>query len=198
MAASKTSIISYSVSLIGHAPVTTLEDADDLVISAEQSYDMNLPNILSMANWRFATQIAQLSQLVETPPPQYKKIYQLPSGFLKNLRLHPNVSKWDIFENSKIYTDFDGDLYMEYIFKPDESKFPNHFQRVIAFAIASELALSNAEKVDYYSALQNGYNKVLAEAAAIEAQNRPNFYMQDFPMLTKRFIAGNISNTTVS
>ncbi len=40
MAYTKTSIISLAVQILGHKPIITLDNADDLVISAEQAFDI--------------------------------------------------------------------------------------------------------------------------------------------------------------
>ena len=56
-----TSIISLAVEqLLGHKPIQSLDDADDLVTAAEQAFDILLPSVLSTGNWRFSIQIQQL------------------------------------------------------------------------------------------------------------------------------------------
>src|SRR5690606_24678298 len=138
-------------------------------------FDMLLPALLSQNNWRFATQIQQLSQSVETPPDPWKTIYLLPAGWLKTLRVYPNIYVWDIYENSKIYAQYQGEFFMEYVFTPDVSKLPSHFVLYFVKEIAAYLALSNAERPDYYQQLKADAVSSFAMAAAVEAQNRPQF-----------------------
>jgi len=104
MGVTKTSIISNSLALLGHAPIISLDNADALTVAAEQAYDLLLPGILSTNNWRFAANIQPLVQLLEIPPAPWGAVYQLPSGFLKLLRLYPNIYEFDIYNNSKLYT----------------------------------------------------------------------------------------------
>lgn len=190
MAYTKTSIISLAISLMGHKPIQTLDNADDLVISAEQAFDVLLPAVLSTGNWRFAVQIAQLSQLVETPPTgsPWTSVYQLPSGYLRNMTVWPINYQYDIYENRKIYSCWSGDMWMEYAFVPDVSKLPPLFVNYFVFEIAAFLALSNAEKPEYFTTLEAKRIQMQGMAAAAEAQNRPNYIQVDIPVLTNRMV----------
>ena len=198
MAQSKVSIISNAITLLGHAPITSLTNGDNMVVAAEQAFDMLLPGTLSTNNWRFATQIQQLSESVETAPEPWKTIYLLPAGWLKTLRVYPNVYVWDIYENSKIYAQYQGEWYMEYIFMPDVSKLPAHFVQYFCYEIAAYLALSNAQKPEYYDRLEAKRTTSFAMCAAIEAQNRPQFTQATFPVLNNRYLGGIIGNTVGS
>lgn len=191
----KTFIISNAVTQLGHAPVVSLIDQDELVVSAEQAYDMLLPSILSQGNWRFATKISQLSQLNETPPTPYKYVYQLPSGWLKTISVWPNTYDWDIFNNEKIYTFQDSEWWMQYVYQPDVSHLPPLFVHYFTVEIAAYLALSNAEKTDYYTVLESKREKLQAMAMGVDTQNRPQFTQVDFPVLGNRYIGGTYPNS---
>lgn len=65
MALTKVQIISNALAQLGHAPVVSLIDQDELVVAAEQAFDMLLPSVLSANNWRFASKIEQLSFLLK-------------------------------------------------------------------------------------------------------------------------------------
>lgn len=196
MAQSKTSIISNVVTILGHTPIASLDDGDQMVTAAEQAFDLLLPSILSQNNWRFATQIQQLSESVEVPPARWKTIYLLPAGWLKTIRVYPNIYVWDIYENSKIYAQFQGEFFMEYIFQPDVSKLPFHFINYFVWEIAAYLALSNAQRPEYYSVIEAKRIASYAMAAAIEAQNRPQFTQAIFPVLNNRML-GTIIGSSV-
>jgi hypothetical protein len=197
MATTKTSIISNSVTLLGNSPITTLDNANDLVTAAEQAFDMLLPSVLSNNNWRFAVQIQQLSKTLETPPTEslYSAVYLLPAGFLKTIRVYPHNYNWEIFENKKIYTTFNSDtpFLMEYVFQPDISLLPPYFVNYFVFEIAAYLALSNAQKPEYYNVLEAKRIALQGSAAASDAQNRPNNTFANFPVLTNRNIESHIT-----
>jgi len=190
MATTKVKIISSAVALLGNAPVTTLNNANDLVNAAEQAYDLLLPSVLANNNWRFAVQIQQLSKTLEVPPQEtlYSAVYLLPAGYLKTIRVYPQNYGWEIFQSNKVYTNFNttSPFYMEYVFQPDPSLLPSYFVSYFVYEIAAYLALSNAQKPEYFSVLEQRRVSALAMAAASDAQNRPNSSQVDFPVLSNR------------
>lgn len=199
MAQSKVSILSNAITLLGHAPISSLENGDQMVVCAEQAFDMLYPAVLAENNWRFATQIQQLSQSIETPPPQYKTVYLLPADWLKTIRFYPPGNyMWDIYENSKIYSTFTGEFWMEYIFQPDISRLPIHFVKYFVYEIAAYLSLSSAEKTEFFSALEAKRIQSYAMCAAVEAQNRPQETLVNFPVITNRNLGSLIGNTVGS
>ena len=196
MAYTKTSIISLAVMLLGHAPIQTLDDADDLVISAEQAFDILLPSVLSTGNWRFSMRISQLTLSTEVPPPQtnFNQIYLLPAGYLKNIRIIPQNYVYEIYSNNQIWCNWgvQSPIYMEYAFLPEIAQLPAYFINYFIYEIAAFLALSAAQKPEFYTVLLAQKNVQWAIAAAADAQNRPQFVEYNIPMLTKRNITGII------
>jgi len=181
--------------MLGHEPIVSLINGDQMIVAAEQAFDMLLPAILSENNWRFATQIQELSLSVETPPSPWMSIYLLPAGWLKTIRVYPNIYVWDIYENSKIYAQYSGQFWMEYIFQPDISKLPAHFVKYFCAEIAAYLSLSNAQRPDFYAPIEQKRKEYFAMAAAVEAQNRPQFSQFTFPVLANRNLGTIIGNT---
>lgn len=199
MAMTKTKIVSNAVGFLGNQPITSLNTNNDLVRSAEQAYDFLLPDVLSRNNWRFACQIVQLSELVDTPPTYWKAIYQLPADFLKLIRLYPQNYSFEIYEGDKLYSMYSGqELFIEYLFQPSEALFPQYFSVLMSLEVAAYLAMSNAEKTEYYSAIEQRRINAMAMAAAIDNQNRPNFSLANFPVITDRNIGGILSSYSVS
>jgi hypothetical protein len=196
MAYTKTSIISLAVMLLGHKPIQTLDDADDMVISAEQAFDILLPSVLGTGNWRFSIQIQQLTLSTEIPPPQtnFNQIYLLPSGYLKNIRIIPQNYVYEIYSNNQIWCNWgtQSPIYMEYAYLPEIAQLPATFVNYFIYEIATFLSLSTAQKPDYFQALEAKKNVQWAIAAAADAQNRPQFVDWEIPMLTKRNITGII------
>jgi len=196
MAVTKESIISLAVMLLGHKPIITLDNQDDLVTAAEQFYDMLLPSILSTGNWRFAVQISQLSLSPMEPPvgTNWRNIYYLPAGFLKNIRIIPNNYVYEIYTGGLIYTNWGTStpIYMEYSFVPPTELLPMHFINYFIYEIAAPLALVSAQKPDFYQALLADKVKQHAMAAATDSQNRPQYSQVDIPMLNNRNITGII------
>lgn len=182
--------------LLGHKPVLSLDNADDMVIAAEQAFDILLPSILSTGNWRFAIKIEQLSLSTEIPPPQtnWTQIYLLPAGYLKNIRVIPQNYVYEIYSNNQIWCNWgtQSPIYMEFAFLPEIAQLPAYFINYFIYEIAGILCLSSAQKPDYFTAIQAQKNIQWAIAAATDAQNRPQFVQVNIPMLNKRNITGII------
>lgn len=182
--------------LLGHNPIQTLDNADDLVIAAEQAYDILLPSVLSTGNWRFAMQIQQLVLSTQVPPPQtnFQQIYLLPAGYLKNVRIIPQNYVYEIYNNSQIWCNWgtQSPIYMEFAYLPALATIPAVFINYFIYEIACFLSLSSAQKPDYFSALEAKRERQWAIAAASDSQNRPQFVDWEIPMLTKRNITGII------
>lgn len=196
MAYSKTSIISLAVMLMGHAPIQTLDNADDLVTAAEQAFDILLPSVLATGNWRFSMKIEQLVLSTQVPPPQtnWQNIYLLPAGYLKNIRIIPQNYVYEIYSNSQIWCNWGtmSPVFMEFAYLPDIAQLPASFVNYFIYEIASFLCLSSAQKPDYFAAMIAQKNTQWAIAAAADAQNRPQFVQWEIPVLTKRNITGVI------
>lgn len=197
----KIGILSLAIMLLGHKPIQTLDNADDLTIAAEQAFDMLLPSVLATGNWRFSIQIQQLSLSVMVPPPQtnWQNIYLLPAGYLKNIRIIPQNYEYEIYQNSQIYCNWGtmSPVFMEYAFLPDVEQLPLVFINYFIYEIACFLALANAQKPDYFQALESKKNTQWAIAAATDAQNRPQFTQVNIPVLNKRNITGLIGGVIV-
>lgn len=196
MAYTKTSIISLAVMLLGHKPIQTLDNADDLIIAAEQAFDILLPSVLGTGNWRFAMKIEQLVLSTQIPPPQtgWQNIYLLPAGYLKNIQIIPNNYVYEIYSNSQIWCNWgtQSPVYMEFAYQPVIATLPAPFVNYFIYEIAGFLCLANAQKPDYFNALMAQKNIQWAIAAASDSQNRPQFVEWQIPMLTKRQVGGII------
>lgn len=220
MAMTETIVISNAITLLGHAPITTLSNPDQLTNAAIQAYNMLLPGILSQNNWRFAINIQPLVRSLEIAPSPWGAVYNLPTGFLKLIRLYPNIYEFDIYNNSKLYTILQNgwngcgqpptpptpppdpccnrqqQFSIEYVFQPDVSQLPFRFVNYFIYEIALNLCLSSAQRPDYYTVLEKQRNYQYAMAAASEAQNRPQYSQVLFPVLTNRAIGGFIGNSS--
>lgn len=197
MALTKVQIISNAISNLGHAPISSLNGGDSLVVAAEQAFDMLLPASLSNNQWRFAVQIQQLSKSATTPPTYWKSIYLLPADFLKTVRIYPQMYQWEIYKNSEIYAQYDGELWLEYVYQPDPTLLPSSFVLYFIYEIATYLSLSNAEKTDYFRAMDQKRKETWAIAASIDTQNRPQSSQANIPVIDNRSIdtlTGNVSS----
>jgi hypothetical protein len=172
--------------MLGHKPIITLDadDADELVIAAEQAFDYLLPASISENSWRFACTITELAEINnEIPPTHWNKVYMLPAGYIGNIRIYPQNYAYEIYADQKVYSTWTGKVYMEHLFLPDISRLPPWFVKMFVLELAAWLCLSNAQKTEYYTVLENKKTVQLAIAMGLDAKNRPNYEFRDFPML---------------
>jgi hypothetical protein len=193
MAFSRVQIISHALTLMGRKPVSSLINQGDLVNCADQAFDLLLTTALSTSPWRFASTIAVLNKLNETPIGGYWKYsYALPSDYLKLLRLYPQTYIFELFSEERLYSNIDNSnipFYIEYIYKPDDGALPSYFVKYFAFELASYLALSSAQVPDYIQELERRRVIQLSIAQAADAQNRPQTPIQSHPMVSRRSIS---------
>jgi len=184
--------------VLGHKPIQSLNNADDMVVAAEQAFDILLPSVISTGNWRFAIKIEQLTLSTEVPPVQtgWQNIYLLPSGYLKNIRIIPQNYCYEIYSNNQIWCNWgvQTPVYMEFAYLPEIAQLPAYFVDYFIYEIASFSSLATAQKPEYMAALEQKKNMKWAIASSTDAQNRPQFNDWEIPILTKRNITGIIGN----
>jgi hypothetical protein len=186
MALTRVQIISNAVTLLGNKPINSLDGQNELVNAANQAFDAILESCISSNKWRFCT---QLPLLVDTPiDTRFKFIYQLPADYLCMVTVWPLFYDWEIFENQKLYANFNTTLYIEYIFLPSIGLFPAYFNHYFIYELAVYLALSSAQKPEYYPVLQAERNYRFGLACATDAQSRPATGLKSAPAITNRYV----------
>jgi hypothetical protein len=192
MPLTRVQIISQALTLMGKKPIMNLINQSDIVTAADQAFDYLLQATLSEGFWRFATRIVVLNLNVNVPVGGYWMFsYQLPADYLKLVHLWPQNYDFEMYENFQMYSNFNNSnqpLFLEYVFTPVVSNLPAYFVKYFVYELAAYLALSNAQKPDYYGELERKKGIELAIAQAADAQNRPQTPLQSAPMLQRRFV----------
>lgn len=195
MALTKVQTISNALTMLGKKPVTSLDTTDPLVNSAVQAYDFLLPACLAKNQWRFATNIEQLSQIANgTPIVKWQYSYALPGNFLKLICLYPQNYQFELYANNILYSNLNSPLYIEYVFQPADTELPGYFLEYFIYELATYLALSNAQSPQFAQFLEQKRGVQFAIACSIDAQNRPQTPLLSAPMLNDRAIGiGTVS-----
>jgi hypothetical protein len=193
MALTRTQIISQALTLLGKKPIMSLINQSDIVTALDQAFDPLIQSTLSTGNWRFAGTIVELALLVTKPiGGYYLYAYQLPADFLKLIHLWPQNYDFEVYQGNQIYSNYNNGstpLFLDYIFMPLIQNLPPYFVKYFYYELATNTALANAQRPDFYEALKAERNIVLAQAQAADAQNRPQTPLQSQPMLTRRFVS---------
>jgi len=190
----KVQIISRAFNLIGKGSISNI-GTDQLSAAASDAFDLLLEADLSGGMWRFAADIIQLNQLVQVPiDSRFRYIYQLPSDYLKLIRLYPQTWDFEIYKDGKIYTNVNNNLFLEYIRMVDVTALPPYFVKYITHELASWLAASNAQQPALTQYLDQKTDIYRSQAMAFDAQNRPQTPMVSAPVISNRFIATVIAD----
>jgi hypothetical protein len=124
---------------------------------------------------------------------EWQYIYQLPADYLKAVRQYPHNYAYEIFEQSQLYSNVQGPLYLEYIYQPVVSMLPAYFNIYLAYRIAQDLGLSNAHNVQFSQVLEQRMGVMMSQALAADAQNRPQTPLISQPIISDRGVTSLIN-----
>jgi hypothetical protein len=184
--ASKIQLISNALILIGDLPVTSLDGNTRAQVVASNLYDGIVQNELSKYRWGFARRKAQLSKLVETPiGNEWSTMYQLPADMLVLIKLNPNT-RYQIL-GDKIYINYDGPLYCDYIANVPEHDWPPYFSKMIEYSLGMDFAPSIRDSAVSMELLANQYTNASRMARFTDSQQHPQTPIQDRPFINVRY-----------
>lgn len=177
------SMSSNALLLIGHGTIASFAEGGAGAEVASNLYTTTYENLLTMHRWRFASAKRDLNRLVATPLNEWTYAYQLPADYLTAIKVYPDVD-YEIYED-KIYADVDS-LALDYIYKPDESRLPPYFVKLMEFHLAAQFSVpvtDNSTKAEEYRKM---YEDQLRRAKFIDSQARPNDAIVDSPFVEVR------------
>jgi hypothetical protein len=177
------SMCSNALLLIGHSTISSFTDPGAGPEVASNLYETTYENMLTMHRWRFATGKASLSRLTATPLNEWDYAFTLPANYLMMIRVYPD-SDYELYEN-KLYSN-QQEVDIDYVFKPDESRLPAYFVKLMEFHLASQFAIpvtDNTAKAEAYRVM---YENQLRRAKFIDSQSRPSDAIVDSPFLEAR------------
>jgi hypothetical protein len=183
---SKIQLISNALILIGDLPVTSLSGNSRAETVANNLYDNIVQNELTKFRWGFARKQAQLSLTVDEPiGTEWQSIYQLPTDMLVLIKLSPSI-RYQIL-GDKVYCNYSGTLYCDYIANVSESEWPVYFSKMIEYALAMDFAPSIRDSASSMQLLANQYLNASRMARFTDSQQHPQTPIQDQPFINVRY-----------
>lgn len=183
----KIQIQSLAAGLLGKGPVSSLADLGNFGAVLEEQYNLLKASKIAPHNWRFATKIQQLTQLVETPPVDiWKYVFALPADYMALRRVFPTTTNFQIFEFKKLFANT-APLSISYRYTPDEAYWPSYFVDYFTAALARRLALAVAESSGYADQMRAFELEQLPIALSTDAQSHPNDVLAVDPLIAVRF-----------
>jgi len=184
--ASKIQLISNALILIGDLPVTSLSGNTRAETVANNLYDNIVQNEISKFRWGFARRQAQLSLTTEVPiGTEWSSIYQLPANMLTLIKLSPSIN-YQIL-GDKVYCNYSGALYCDYIANVSEGTWPAYFSKMIEYALAMDFAPSIRDSASSMQLLANQYLNASRMARFTDSQQHPQVAIQDRPFINVRY-----------
>jgi hypothetical protein len=181
--ATSISMCSNALLLIGHGTISSFTEGGAGATVAANLYPTTYENLLTLFRWRFATAKRDLSRLTATPLNEWTYAYQLPADYLVGIKTWPQ-SDFEIYED-KLYSNLTA-VALDFIFKPDESRLPPWFVKLLEFALAAQFAIpitDSSTKAEEYRAF---YDEQFRRARFVDAQARPNDVILDSPFTEVR------------
>jgi hypothetical protein len=182
--ATKLSIISNSLLILGHDVLTSLSDSGRVARIAINLYDDIKQDELTSSNWNFAKQKVQLAKLTTDPVDEFSSAYQLPSDLLKLLKITPRTN-YRIY-GDKLYTNESGVIFADYIANVGEETFPPTFSRMLSMALAADEAIPVREDFATSQLLEQRYIKRRNRAVQADSSQTPQDRIASNPFIAAR------------
>ena len=184
--ASKIQLVSNALILIGDLPLVSLSGNSRAATVANALYDNIVQNELSKFRWGFARKETQLSLTTEVPiGTEWSSIYQLPADALTLIKLSPSIN-YQIL-GDKVYCNYSGSLYCDYIANVPEAEWPVYFSKMIEYALAMDFAPSIRDSASSMQLLANQYLNASRMARFTDSSQHPQVAIQDRPFINVRF-----------
>src|SRR6056300_878927 len=190
MAVTKVDIASRALVLVGANPISSFTDNSTEALITNTIYEEVVESTLAESHWRFAMGQKELSLLADAPTSRYEYAYQMPTDpaviTIMTVTNNDNPIPYARYED-KIYLNGYGSeskVYMDYVFRQDESLFPTYFRLALIYKLASAYGGALGRDAD----IINSY-ETKAERQLIKARNIASQETTSKKLNTTRFIA---------
>ena len=184
--ATKLSIISSALALIGAQPLQSLDDDTIEAMAATMMYDTTYESMLTICNWSFAKDVIQLNRTTQTPDYGYKYVYRVKGTVLKVINLNnSNDINYKLLNGNEIHTDKETATITALV-KVDENQLPADFINALTFELAGVLApiiTDTTTTTERFLALAR---QKLGQARIRDSQQQPATYTRHSPLVTAR------------
>lgn len=178
-------IASNALVLLGEEPIEAFDDDTVPANTMLRLYARTYKSLLTRRRWTFASGQSQLSKLLTAPSSRYQIAYQLPANMLDLLSVDPDYIQYDIY-GKKLYTDYDGELWIDHKYKPEENDLPDYFIEYMEAYLAMKAALPITEDVGKFNAMNALQKELAREARLADSKQRKNQGIKRFPLTQVR------------
>lgn len=171
MAADKLTIWNMALAHVGHQPLATLTDGVMAVGLLNLFYSPCRQDLLGMSAWPFARKTA-IPEGITPRDDGWEATYPYPSdalwvcnvypdGYPQSSKAMPTEVPWERTENG-ISCDYDGGVVIRYVKdEDDETMFPAEFADILAWSLATRIAMSVTADKNTAAMAENNYRQRL-------------------------------------
>jgi len=168
---------------IGAESIESFQDGTTESEMAAKLYNDLRDYILSIYPWRFTVRKStSLNKLIDAPENEFLFTYQLPNELTVLLKVLPAHVKYELGENQKLWTNYDGEIFVEYQYRPSEVRFPAYFNKMFVNYLASQFAIPITEDEGKAAYWQQQFELSFRRARLTDAKQRKGTGFKRFPI----------------
>lgn len=186
--ATKVSICSNALLLLGAKTINSLSEDSDRASIASNLYDSQRDAVLRSHPWNCAVKRVLLAPDSEVPAFDYGAQFSLPADWLRTISVGADGYEVDYkHEAGKILANGTV-LALRYIFRnTNEATWDALLVNAMEFKLAAEMAYPITGSASMADMMHQKFLQTLRQARAIDGQDDPPQTMGDFPLLNSRF-----------
>jgi hypothetical protein len=170
------SIVNQALTLLGADRIIAIDEDSENARKANAIYSLTRDEMLREHPWNFAVKQSLLSQLSTATTFDFDHAYQLPSDYLRILKVSDGsaaITDYKVKGNT-IMTD-DDTVYLEYIYKCDDtSLYDAQFTAALTAKLAFKLAFAVTNNMNIQQQMYKLYDEELSKAKATDGQESPD------------------------
>ena len=172
---SKTEVANTALSIVGEQPISSFSDNSRSARVVANRYDDVRRSVLREHFWNAAKARQKLAKLAQAPPFGWNYQYQLPSDWLRLVRINgrdPLSERYEI-EGLKLLTDMDPVRLVYIRDEQDPSKWDALLREAVAARLASEIAVPIVQSRQARNDAWQIYLQKLQSARTADAMDEP-------------------------
>lgn len=175
---------------IGIDPITSFGDGTAEADVAAMLYGGTRDALIAAYPWSFATGQIELAPITATPVADFDYAFQLPDDFLRALSVGAPALKTGSgvdyrIKERRIHCN-EPAIVLSYVFRPDESACPPHFDDALIARLAAEFCLPLTENTSRAQMAMQVSESKFSRARLIDSQQQTPNAFQDFSLVKVR------------
>jgi len=188
MPATRVSICSNALLLLGDLPIASLEEASDRAVLVANLYESMRDSMLRAHPWNCATKRVVLAPDSEIPAFGFSRSFLLPGDWLRTLKVGQDLDGADYrMESGRILADATV-LPLRYIWRNEnESTWDAMLVEAMELAMAARIAYPITQSTSQQELRERKLSDFMKRCRATDGQEDPPEELGDYPLMASRF-----------